>query len=239
MQGARPTSQADIRSPLLWVLLQQHQQQGQQAAAPPPEEGEEEAVDAQQGPAALARCLQQLLDAFLQHWQPQDTAAVLHPTLAPKHNALLRQWLLQERARTLDPLLAVPAARNALGQAAVNERDTPLLELLLEELAFSSQGELNIFTTLSLWNRALPWIDRVRLSLDRTCTATAAKPSLPLPLLLPLQGCTCTAWWIASGAPLSSWWSACWMPGPVLMHWSRCTRRRCCTRCVSGAAGCF
>jgi hypothetical protein len=160
LQGARPTSQADIRSPLLWVLLQQQQQQGQQAAAPPPDEGEEEAVDAQKGPAAQAQSLQQLLDAFLQHWQPQDTAAVLHPTLAPKHNALLRQWLLQERARTLDPLLAVPAARNALGQAAVNERNTPLLELLLEELAFSAQGELNIFTTLSLWNRALPWIVR-------------------------------------------------------------------------------
>jgi hypothetical protein len=185
------------------VLLQQHQQQGQQAAAPPPEEGEEEAVDAQQGPAALARSLQQLLDAFLQHWQPQDTAAVLHPTLAPKHNALLRQWLLQERARTLDPLLADPAARTALGQAAVNERNTPLLELLLEELAFSAQGELKIhfcnlvFIQLSA---ALDFVRQGQAFLDRSCLQHSPAEPLLLPcllsLLLLLQGCTCTAWWI-------------------------------------------
>lgn len=144
LQGARPTSQADIKSPLLWVLQQrqqQLQQQGQQAAADaPPEEEEEEAVDALQGPAAQAQSLQALLTAFLQHWQPEDTATVLHASLPPKHNALLRQWLLAERARALDPLLADPAARAVLGQAAVNERNTPLLELLLREPAFSAAG---------------------------------------------------------------------------------------------------
>jgi hypothetical protein len=85
--------------------------------------------------------LLELEQAFLDAWQPEDTAQALHPSQKASDAALLRAWLLRHRAVTLDPLLADSAACRALGQAAVDDRNAALLELLLDEPQFSAQGE--------------------------------------------------------------------------------------------------
>jgi hypothetical protein len=134
MQGSRPTSQSEGRSPLLRLLLKlpagdASSNDGAEAAAPA---SEEEAEEQQQ--------LRAIEAAFLQHWQPQDTAALLNPSQRPADAALLRRWLQAHRGRTLDPLLAEESARRTLGQAAVDARNVPLLDVLLEEPVFSAAG---------------------------------------------------------------------------------------------------
>lgn len=139
-QGARPTSQSEGRSPLLLLLLEQGKlEQAQQAQQPGGEEGGEEAEE-ETAAGDPATQLQRIEAAFLQHWQLHDTARALHPDQKANHPALLREWLLRQRGTTLDPLLADAARRQELGQTAVNERNTPLLELLLEQPAFSAAG---------------------------------------------------------------------------------------------------
>lgn len=161
LQGARPTSQSEGRSPLLRLLRklqppgqeqaaaaapaaeEQQPEQGQEAEAAPSEADAASAAASDGGDAGEssdAAAARQLEAAFLEAWQPEDTAHVLHPEQRPADAALLRAWLLAQRAATLDPALADASSARALGQAAVEERNLPLLELLLEQPAFSAQG---------------------------------------------------------------------------------------------------
>ncbi|KAL4457799.1 hypothetical protein ABPG75_012664 [Micractinium tetrahymenae] len=160
--GARPTSQSEGRgdgerrsagkSPLLRLL---HKLPGTAAeAADRPAsagsaeaEGEDEAASAAGSAAAAAASKVDAADAAvhieaacLQHWQLADTAKMLQPGQPPGSAQLLRGWLLRQRGTTLDPLLADPQQQQPLGQAAVNDRNVPLLELLLEQPGFSAQG---------------------------------------------------------------------------------------------------
>ena len=142
-QGARPTSQSEGRSPLLLLLMERGKLQQAQQAQQAGEAGSEAAADADNEAAAGDPATQQsqIEAAFLQHWQMQDTARALHPDQRGDHTALLRDWLLHQRARILDPLLANEAGRRELGQTAVNERSTHLLQLLLDQPGFSAAGE--------------------------------------------------------------------------------------------------
>lgn len=98
------------------------------------------AAASEAGPASEAAL--RIEASFLQHWQLADTAKALQPGMPAGVAQLLRGWLLRQRRTTLDPLLADPASMQALGQAAVSDRNVPLLELLLELPGFSAQGEL-------------------------------------------------------------------------------------------------
>lgn len=136
--------------------------------------------------------LLQLEAAFLQHWALADTAKALHPRQRADDTALLRAWLLEHRSVTLDSLLADEAQQRALGQAGVDDRNAPLLELLLQQPGFSAQGgraagQCLLFggCTGSLHTQAaVPG-----------CAATAARlPRLPAHTHPPPpQACACTA----------------------------------------------
>jgi hypothetical protein len=132
VQGARPTSQSERRSPLLRLL---RRLQGG------PEGGAGRTGSAAEGDAEQWDALREIEAAFLQSWQLEDAIRALNAGQKPTDAAVLRSWLLQHRAHTLDPFLADPAQRRTLGQAAVDDRIRPLLELLLEEPSFSAQGE--------------------------------------------------------------------------------------------------
>lgn len=132
VQGARPSSQSERRSPLL-RLLRRLQGGSEGGAGRPGSAGE---GDAEQWDA-----LKEIEAAFLQSWKLEDTIRALNAGQKPTDAEVLRSWLLQHRAHTLDAFLADPSQRRSLGQAAVDDRNRPLLELLLEEPSFSAQGE--------------------------------------------------------------------------------------------------
>ncbi|PSC71609.1 TPR and ankyrin repeat-containing 1-like isoform A [Micractinium conductrix] len=136
--GARPTSQSEGRSPLLRLLhwLEAEGPGGGAAAAVVPA-GEPEQGS---GGEALQEQLRQVEAAFLQHWALADTAKVLHPAQRPADAAIVGAWVLRQRGRTLDPLLGSPGERRQLAQAGVDDRNVPLLELLLEQPGFSAEG---------------------------------------------------------------------------------------------------
>ncbi|KAL4858033.1 TPR and ankyrin repeat-containing protein 1 [Chlorella vulgaris] len=130
-KGARPTSQSERRSPLLRLL---RRLQGG------PEGGAGRPGSAAEGDAEQWDTLREIEAAFLQSWQLEDTIRALNAGQKPTDAEVLRSWLLQHRAHTLDACLADPSKRRLLGQAAVDDRNQPLLELLLEEPSFSAHG---------------------------------------------------------------------------------------------------
>lgn len=91
--------------------------------------------------AGISKRLREVEAVLLQHWLPEaDTAHALLPRHSPADARLLRAWLLGHRAVTLFPVLADAERMRQLGQTAVNERNTLLLDLLLIEPRFSAQG---------------------------------------------------------------------------------------------------
>lgn len=103
---------------------------------------EEEAAAAAEQEDQEQDALRQMEGAFLAHWRAEDTTKALHPSQRPADSALLHDWLLQRRGVTLDPILSDAKQRQAVGQAAVDDRNRLLLELLLDEPGFSAQGRL-------------------------------------------------------------------------------------------------